>query len=423
MLSRRVLIAGAGGIGIGIAAALTFALRSRTRSVQAGLVDEPLGLLSVLPGFEVTLLDKTGDTMSDGFRVPAQPDGMGVLPGPNGKLVLMRNHELWNDPFGAAYAADAIPEHAYDRRAFGGVTRLVVDPDTLAVEHSNLALTGTMRNCSGGTSPWGWLTCEEDISAERHGYTFLCDASLPAISAPRRIDGYGRFRHEAVAIQSSTSIAFLTEDQPDSCLYRFEPKSRQSPFEGELFALVVPGFDDTGSLPVLKAHEARWIRVEPSASGEDDLRKRARAAGAAIVRRGEGMALEERAQGACDVFFSATAGGSRGRGQILRLTSDGDRGELTVLAEASGADELDMPDNLCVGPHGHIFIAEDGDPPNGIRVLSPDGRITTLAINRGAGEVAGICFAPDGDVLFANLQARGVTLAIKGPFADLGRDS
>jgi len=32
------------------------------------------------------------------------------------------------------------------------------------------------------------------------------------------------------------------------------------------------------------------------------------------------------------------------------------------------------------------------------------------------GEVAGVTFSPDGRILFANLQADGVTVAIRGPF-------
>ena len=32
-------------------------------------------------------------------------------------------------------------------------------------------------------------------------------------------------------------------------------------------------------------------------------------------------------------------------------------------------------------------------------------------------EIAGVCFSPDGSVMFVNVQQNGVTLAITGPWA------
>jgi len=89
------------------------------------------------------------------------------------------------------------------------------------------------------------------------------------------------------------------------------------------------------------------------------------------------------------------------------------------LAEARDGVELDMPDNVCFGPDGTLFIAEDGSEPNGVRMLTKDGRVLTLCVSRLPGEIAGVCLSPRGDTLFLNLQNAGVTLAIRGPFAQL----
>jgi hypothetical protein len=52
-----------------------------------------------------------------------------------------------------------------------------------------------------------------------------------------------------------------------------------------------------------------------------------------------------------------------------------------------------------------------------IRVLRPDGSIGDFARNTlGQSEFAGVCFSPDGEVLFVNLQLDGLTLAIRGSF-------
>ena len=142
------------------------------RSLAAGrppLVPDPLGILDLPEGFAYRILDRQGDKMSDGYLTPGLPDGMGCFPRADGKLVLMRNHELQgeaaNGPF---FETQEKPPEMYDESTFGGVSRLVVDAKTLTRESSNLVLSGTTRNCSGGVSPWGWLTCEETFSAT-HG--------------------------------------------------------------------------------------------------------------------------------------------------------------------------------------------------------------------------------------------------------------
>ena len=51
--------------------------------------------------------------------------------------------------------------------------------------------------------------------------------------------------------------------------------------------------------------------------------------------------------------------------------------------------------------------------------LDPEsGEVFDFARNaRSDGELAGVCFSPDGRAMFLNLQIDGVTLAIDGPFA------
>ena len=97
-----------------------------------------------------------------------------------------------------------------------------------------------------------------------------------------------------------------------------------------------------------------------------------------------------------------------------------------MLFESPGRDILDMPDNVCLMPSSHLlFTCEDSDyvgsggtPENCIRVLTPDGRMATFAINiAGAyprAEFAGTTFSPDGKTLFFNIQQLGATFAVWG---------
>ena len=64
------------------------------------------------------------------------------------------------------------------------MTRVVLDAATLTRVSSNQVLEGTSRNCAGGVSPWGWLSCEEDVSPD-HGYVYLCSPSATKVRPAR----------------------------------------------------------------------------------------------------------------------------------------------------------------------------------------------------------------------------------------------
>jgi len=412
-------------LGIGGAAALSVPIGAwMVRGDEGDLPRGPLGalrrdperVLDLLEGFRYRVLDRVGGRMTDGMPVPPRPDGMACFENEDGALVLMRNHEI---PAGFRQLAIGRrwPDGAYQEDAGGGVTRLVLDPRTLEVRHANLVLAGTSTNCSGGASPWGWLSCEEDAADFVHGFVFLCDPDADAMQRPRRIDGYGRFKHEAAAVEPESRRCYLTEDQGDSCLYRFVPHDPSSPFDGRLQAMKVHGRDaeDLSPLRAGARREIEWVDLPNPTPAQDDLRHRARRSGAASVRRGEGIAY---ASGA--FHFTATTGGPIGAGQIFRLEDEADGGTLEVLAASTDRGVMDMPDNLTVAPDGTVFFVEDGGGHDLIRYVDANGRVLPLGRNAASdGEITGICFSPRGDTCFVNLQEEGLTLAIQGPFADL----
>jgi secreted PhoX family phosphatase len=382
-------------------------------ALQFQLRPEPLGLLSVPKGFSVRVLQRTGERMSDGYRVPGRPDAMACFTSPNGNWVLMRNHELLPQHYaiGPYDESQSAPPESYDAAGLGGVSRVEIDPTTLGVVRSNLVLTGTHINCAGGTSPWGWLTCEETF-VDNHGYVFLCASDATSVQVPRRIDAFGRFVHEAAAIDPATSIAYLTEDRVDGSFYRCVPPSKDAPLTGTLQALRVKrqARMDTGTLRAGAVVEIDWVDVAEPCPADDSVRTQAQERGAAIVRRGEGLWLSGN-----DVYIAATIGGELLRGQIFRLRTD--KNQLEVLCEANAFNDLDMPDNLTVSPHGPLYVCEDGPDNNSVRRVTLDGQMVEFARNIvSTSELTGICFSPDGRVMFLNLQTDGITLAIEGPF-------
>ncbi len=96
------------------------------------------------------------------------------------------------------------PPPAYDPDAAGGTSTTTFDAHDGQFLDSYGSLSGTVRNCAGGPTPWGtWLTCEEtgDINPEngtKHGYIFEVPAKGKGDPTP--LKAMGRFEHEAVAI-------------------------------------------------------------------------------------------------------------------------------------------------------------------------------------------------------------------------------
>ncbi len=381
------------------------------------LLPDPAGIFDLPAGFSYRILDSRGDTMNDGYQVPGRPDAMACFTGDDpGTIVLVRNHEVGLNDRGNSplMSGQDTPPEAYDVRGGGSVTRVVLDATTLQPLSRNVLLAGTVTNCAGGMSPWGWLSCEETTSSD-HGYVFLCRPGTGAIEAPRLIAGYGRFKHEAAAVDPDTLIAYLTEDQGDSCFYRFVPDSAAEPFTGRLQAMrILQGdrFDTSAGLRVGDTFDIAWVDIDDPTPSRDTVRDQGQDRGAAIIRRGEGLWLD-----GGSAYICSTSGGPRGSGQIFRLDPAGDGGSLTLIAQAEDTAVLENPDNITVAPWGDVYIAEDGGGTDHLRILDPNGNVSDFARNALSGsELAGVCFSPDGTALFVNLQADHMTLVVTGPF-------
>lgn len=397
------------------------ALPRRAAAASFGpLIPDPAGVLDLPEGFSYRVLEKSGDAMSDGYRVPGLPDGMACFAGPSGTLILMRNHELNAGDLGHGpyHEGQSPPPEAYDPSGVGGVTRIVLDANTFERVSSNLVLIGSSRNCCGGPSPWGWLSCEETVEingngAYRHGYVFACSTAAASVCVPHRIVGYGRCRHEAVAVDPSNYYAYLTEDRGDSSFYRFVPDAMSEPFVGRLQALAIVGqkrFALT-TMTVGQVLDVSWIDIDEPDPDGDTLRSEAQDKGAAILIRGEGIWFAEG-----QVYICSTTGGAAAAGQIFRLI-DGDNPTIELLVEATDTSVLQNPDNITVAPWDQLFIAEDGGGSNFVRWVDAEGKVGDFARNAASGsEFAGVCFSPDGRALFVNMQEDGLTLVVTGPF-------
>ena len=397
------------------------------------LVPDPAGMLDLPRGFSYRLLSSLGNAMTDGCTVPDKADGMGCFSLGNDEIVLIRNHELVpaDDAGGVLAKGFGTRDGAI---VPGGTTSIVLDATTLEVKREFRSLAGTIRNCSGGITPWGsWLTCEEAPTgpgqrfgeglAENHGWVFEVPANATGLIDAVPLKAMGRFNHEAACVDPRTGIVYLSEDRDDSVLYRFVPTTPGRLGDGGLLqAMVVEGLSDTrnwtsADMAVGFRHTVRWIDCDDVESPNDDLRSRAAAKGAALVARGEGIHT-----GTDEIFVCSTNGGQRKLGQILRLVpgTGGEPDQIELFVESQSKDQFNYGDNLTVGPNGHLIVCEDQYTEvvdNHLRGITPDGRAYTLGRLRMQTELAGGCFSPDGKWFFVNAYSPTRTLAITGPWA------
>jgi uncharacterized protein len=430
-------------------------------SASAGLVEDPNRVLDLAEGLEYRVISRHGAKMSDGLRVPGCHDGMAAFPGADNRIVLVCNHELdfghWNDSaFGKRYPVcpRTMRSRLYDRGrnispGLGGTTTTVYNPATGETERQFLSLGGTEMNCAGGPTPWGsWLSCEECfegdgrklmggqhvVREQRHGYVFEVSASATGLVEPLPIKAMGRFEHEACAVHEATGIVYMTEDRRHSLFYRYIPNVPGKLLEGgRLQALAVV---DEPSLPTHNwtvDHEiplrqplgTYWIDLDDVDPVENDLRLRGAKSGAAMFARGEGLCV------AGDRFaFTCTIGGPARRGQVFTYEPspyEGTEeeisapGKLELIAEADANSLLKNADNLTMAPWGDLILCEDTNTNNGLIGIRPDGSQYEIANNgHSKSELAGVCFSPDGNILFVNIQYPGMTVAITGDWKKTG---
>ena len=420
-------------------------------------------LLDLPEGFVTHAFSRTGEKMDDGLWVPGKHDGMAAFPGPNGKTILIRNHELTADdkivgPFGwnneklNLVDTDKFYDLGFTKApSLGATTTLIYDTRTATLDKHFLSLAGTIRNCAGGITPWNtWVTCEETVQKaeftheQDHGYNF----EVPVTTSPGLVEAValkamGRFNHEAIAVDNRTGIVYQTEDRDDGLFYRFIPEEPGNLVKGgQLQALIIKdkAAADTRNwktqihkiapwlyepIQTLQKLAVAWVDIENVEAPDDDLRKQGiEGKNAAMFARGEGIWFCGKS-----FYIACTNGGLEKKGQIWRYTpspyegtsrEEKEPGTMELFIEPNDSTLMENADNLTVAPWGDIIICEDGSQDQYIVGVTPEGNTYQFARNASnTSEFAGSTFSPDGTTLFVNIQTPGVTIAITGPWGEI----
>jgi len=408
-------------------------------------IDESTGLalIKLPPGFRYFSYGWRSDPLTGGASTPAAHDGMAVIAQVGPRLVLCRNQEV------AAATPFFNGAIRYAPGGGGGNVNLIFNTQTERFEKAWPSLSGCVRNCAGGVTPWGtWLSCEESFSTSgsganlrTHGWVF----EVPAFGAasPVPYQAMGRFSHEAVVVDPATGYVYETEDAGDnSGFYRFVPNVYgKLGMGGTLQMLKVAGtdkFDFRGALPVPTTWDVEWVTIADPDGSPTSCFNQGFNANAARFRRLEGCWY-----GSGRIYFLSTSGGVVTEGQVFEYDPVAET--LTIIYDAGSFAEVSNPDNMVVTPRGGFILCEDqatgGEWADGARLvgLTPSGGTFNFAVNRcdfratalgsytrpsgrtfntdlSGEEWAGACYSPDGQWLFANLFNPGATLAITGPW-------
>ncbi len=478
-LARRSLLAGGtAGVGLVVAGAvpsLAEASPTQRRSQFPAhkpfppLMEDPAGILALPAGFRYTVVTRAGETrLIDGQGpTPSNPDGTAVFKARRNRLHLIQNHELGA---GAALGVPHVEGTVYDPGAVdaGGCT--VLETDNAGNNYGEwVGISGTAVNCAGGPTPWGtWLTCEEtDLKQgaawsgngrsgtyeKDHGYAF--EVFADGQSNPKPIKAFGRYAHEALAIDSSPKEdqqhVYLSEDAstPNGLFYRWSAPAgvrlgpgladRLGDEDGTLAAMAIL-MDDGSVLPDVayltsaqlgRPFPVRWVEV-PERDGQTTAVRKQFTDEVTRGKKFEGVWGTDAGVYVVNSFafntFDLPADAVKHDGMVWFYDYEAETITLVTYfphqqtaADGTKAkyDDLtfDGPDNVTVTPWGTLVLAEDGAGASHVLSSVPGGPSYAIARNQlNDSEFTGPTFSEDGRTLFVNIQTPGITLAITGPW-------
>lgn len=326
----------------------------------------------------------------------------------------------------------------------GGVTMAEVNYNTAtklwqltksrAVSFSAPSLVQTIRNCSGGITPWGTVvTAEESVTAndinadgyKDYGWLVEIDPATAQVMSHNqagtkdKLWQMGIMNHENVVINDAGTTAYYGEDGGTHMVYKYVMDTPNNLASGNLYVLKLDqGL--SGGNPV--GTTGQWIQIPNKLQADqNNTASLAQSAGGTSFNGVEDVEISP-LDG--KIYFTA-----KGLDKVYRMTDNGMTlsnvetfvgGASTtysfntaqgVKTEAWG----DGNDNLTFDELGNLWVLQDGGK-NYIWVISPDHtaanpKVRLFASMPAGSEPTGLTFTPDKKFGFFSIQHPNSTIS------------
>ncbi len=372
----------AGGLGIffsGHWLSVPCQAASLIRAARDGLLPPDANGVRLPKGFSSRIIARSGQSLFD-YHWHAAPDGGATFLTSDLGWIYVSNSELDHSAGGVG----AIRFNRYGE-----------------IDNAYSILQNTTRNCAGGQTPWQtWLSCEE----YDRGQVWECDPF--GNNSARLRPALGTFRHEAIAVDPQSKQLYLTEDEPDGCLYRYTGNINASGFpdlnNGKLEVAEISGG---------RIGEVRWHPLpDPHATNTPT---RYQIPQCAKFNGGEGIWYST------GMVYFATKGDDR----IWAYNTHSKLLSIIYNAAVYIRPVLTGVDNITANAASELLVAEDGGNMQ-IVVVTWDKVVPLLqVVNHNRSEITGPAFSPDGSRLYFSSQRgisgkskHGITFEVTGPF-------
>ncbi|WP_374329486.1 alkaline phosphatase PhoX [Soonwooa sp.] len=376
------------------------------------------GKLIIPAEHKYQLILKEGDNYTEGGgKVGSQNDFTGYV-AKNGSSVdgyLSVNHET--NPGGVTMA----------EINYNATTKLWELTRSRGVNFSTPSLVQTIRNCSGGVTPWGTIvTAEESVTSndtngdgyKDYGWLVEIDPATAQVISKNQDGSQGKLwqmgimNHENVVINNAGTVAYYGEDGGTNLFYKFVMDTPNDLSSGDLFVLKADQGLSNGD-PVVTT--AQWIQVpNKTKADQNNTQNLAKSLGGTAFN-----GIEDAEINPLDgkIYFTA-----KGLNKVYRFKDNGTTaseletfvgGLNTVYSFETANGTMSEKwgggnDNLTFDELGNLWVLQDGGK-NYIWVVAPDHtqanpKVRLFASMPSGSEPTGLTFTPDHKFGFFSIQ-------------------
>ncbi|WBV57222.1 DUF839 domain-containing protein [Chryseobacterium daecheongense] len=304
-----------------------------------------------------------------------------------------------------------------------------------AVDFSTPSLVQTIRNCSGGITPWGTVvTAEESVTSsdtnadgyKDYGWLVEIDPATAQVISQNPDGSKGKLwqmgimNHENVVINNAGTTAYYGEDGGTHLVYKYVMDTPNNLSSGNLYVLKLDqGLSSTGD-PVVNT--ATWIQVpNKTKADQNNTNNLAFSLGGTKFNGIEDVDISP-LDG--KIYFTA-----KGLNKVYRLQDNGTTasqvetfvGGLSTVYSFNTAQGIkseawgDGNDNLTFDELGNLWVLQDGGK-NYIWVVAPDHtqanpKVRLFASMPAGSEPTGLTFTPDHKFGFFSIQHPDATIS------------